>query len=63
MLVYWDNSIEEMYLIEREEGRDGSLSERRKVEGDRRSGVRDRRKGDRRKIGDRRIPSLRPIST
>ena len=51
--MYWDNSIEEMYIIECEEGRDGSLSERRKMEDDRRSGVRDRRKGDRRKMGDR----------
>ena len=55
ILMYWDNSIEEMYVIECEEGRDGSLSERRKMEDDRRSGVRDRRKGDRRKMGDRRI--------
>ena len=55
MLDHWDNSIEEMYEIERQEGRDGSLAERRRYEEDRRSGVRDRRKGDRRVLGDRRM--------
>lgn len=55
MLDHWDNSIEEMYEIELHAGRDGSLAERRKYEDDRRSGVRDRRKGDRRVLGDRRM--------
>ena len=68
MLEYWDNSIEEMYRIEMEEGLDGSLSEgrkefiekrsegydRRKEGSDRRKGAGDRRKGDRRIGGDRR---------
>lgn len=49
------NSIVEMEKIERQEGRDGSLAERRRSEEDRRSGVRDRRKGDRRVLGDRRM--------
>ncbi len=56
----WDNSTEEMQRIEREEGRDGSLSDgmkneifdRRNNQADRRQG--DRRKGDRRVINDRR---------
>ena len=51
------------HKIECEEGRDGSLSERRKKEDDRRSGVLDRRKGDRRKMGDRRVASFRHISS
>lgn len=55
MLDHWDNSIVEMEKIERQEGRDGSLTERRRSEEDRRSGVRDRRKGDRRVLGDRRM--------
>lgn len=63
ILIYWDNSVEEMYKIECEEGRDGTLSERRKMEDDRRSGVLDRRKGDRRKMGDRRVASFRHISS
>ena len=49
----WDNSTEEMKRIEREEGRDGSLSDMRKEIFDRRSNQSDRRQGDRRK-GDRR---------
>ena len=55
VLDHWDNSIVEMEKIERQEGRDGSLAERRRSEEDRRSGVRDRRKGDRRVLGDRRM--------
>ena len=50
-LEHWENSIEEMYRIELESGRDGSLSERRRT-GDRRSGLSDRRKGDRRRVNN-----------
>ena len=55
MLTHWNNSIEAMYAIEIQEGRDGSISERRKTITDRRCGVPDRRKVDRRVMGDRRV--------
>lgn len=68
MLEYWENSEEEMYVIEKEEGRDGSLAkgrkdfiekrndngDRRKEGSDRRRGIGDRRKCDRRIGIDRR---------
>ena len=54
ILEYWKNSIEEMYRIEIEAGRDGSLAERRKNV-DRRSGLPDRRKGDRRRGASERV--------
>ena len=50
----WENCDEEMQRIEREEGRDGFLSDRRKEIFERRSNQSDRRQGDRRK-GDRRV--------
>ncbi len=66
MLTYWNNSIEEMYAIEIEEGRDGSLSKKMREEADRRINLCDRRKGDRRHgdrrmIVDRRITALHPL--
>ena len=49
ILEYGELSADEMYRIEIEAGRDGSLADRR-ISGDRRSGLPDRRRGDRRSV-------------
>ncbi len=54
---YGELSADEMYRIEIEAGRDGSLADRR-ISGDRRSGLPDRRKGDRRSGVSRRVCTI-----
>ncbi len=58
MLEYWDNAETEMRKIEIEEGREGYISKIGHITEDRRSGIHDRRRGDRRVQGDRRISTM-----
>ena len=58
MMEYWDNAEAEMRKIEIEEGREGYISKIGSVTKDRRSGIHDRRHGDRRTQGDRRISTM-----
>ena len=55
LLEYWDNAEAEMREIEIEEGREGYTMKIGNYTKDRRSGIHDRRHGDRRSQGDRRI--------
>ncbi|MCR5235365.1 MAG: hypothetical protein K6E53_15895 [Lachnospiraceae bacterium] len=62
---YWVNSDEEMYAIELEEGRGGSLSAGSRKEIDRRGCMVERCRGDRRhgdrRHGDRRVDTINQI--
>ncbi len=58
MLEYWDDAEVEMREIEIEEGREGYITKIGSITKDRRSGIRDRRRGDRRVQGDRRISPM-----